>query len=325
MNKRLTAALAIGAGMLGVLGGGGGSALAATEFGDTCVGNGAAPGNYTLTTKSDPSSLLPVTAPVSGVITQVKSNIDSSFLPPPVPTSVKVLHPTGTPEMFKVTAEAQVMLLAGALNTASVRMPVVAGDQLGLHGAGVEYEPGAYGPISYLCGTDHAPGSKIQVIPGDVLLGATGTFFQPAEQAVPLVARIEPDVDGDGYGDETQDKCPELASLQTPCPPVGISLIAQPGNGKVTVLLTADAQAPVRVGGVVSLGKGKQAKLDAGAKIVSPGTIAQFQIKFTAKLKAKLKELPSSSKLKLAVTATATNVAGKISTATKAVKLRGQS
>jgi hypothetical protein len=36
-------------------------------------------------------------------------------------------------------------------------------------------------------------------------------------------ATIEPDADGDGYGDETQDQCPTQASTQGPCdntPPV---------------------------------------------------------------------------------------------------------
>jgi hypothetical protein len=31
-------------------------------------------------------------------------------------------------------------------------------------------------------------------------------------------AQIEPDVDGDGFGDETQDACPKDASKQAPCP-----------------------------------------------------------------------------------------------------------
>jgi hypothetical protein len=36
---------------------------------------------------------------------------------------------------------------------------------------------------------------------------------------MPLSADVEPDVDGDGYGDETQDACPTNGALQTPCPP----------------------------------------------------------------------------------------------------------
>jgi hypothetical protein len=37
-------------------------------------------------------------------------------------------------------------------------------------------------------------------------------------QRINLSAVLEPDADGDGYGDVSQDGCPALASLQVPCP-----------------------------------------------------------------------------------------------------------
>jgi hypothetical protein len=36
---------------------------------------------------------------------------------------------------------------------------------------------------------------------------------------VDVGAVLEPDADGDGFGDETQDACPSDASTQGPCPP----------------------------------------------------------------------------------------------------------
>lgn len=322
MRSWLAATTAVAVGVIGLLGAA--SASAATEFGDTCVGNGAAPGPYTLTTKSDPSSALPIAAPVSGIVTQLKVNIDSSFSPPPVPSWIKVLHPTGAPESFLVSGEAQMTLHPGTLNAADVRMPIQAGDKLGLYGAVVEFAPGEFGPISFLCASDHAPGAQIQVHEGNLLLGETGSFFSPAPEAVPIVARIEPDADGDGYGDETQDGCPQSAALQTACGPVVVSLQSQAGPGGVTVFVTTDVSAPVSVKGVVKLDKGKKAKLSGGTHTVSPGAIVSFKLKFSGKLEAKLKELPPSKKLSLKLAIGATNVLGKVNTTTKTVKLKGQ-
>jgi hypothetical protein len=39
-------------------------------------------------------------------------------------------------------------------------------------------------------------------------------------QEVYLQATVEPDADGDGFGDETQDKCPTVAAPTDGCPPV---------------------------------------------------------------------------------------------------------
>lgn len=89
---------------------------------------------------------------------------------------------------------------------------------------------------------------RIPVLPGDVLgidlpttttgcavntgnpvdLAQVGTLITPTDfepsappnpgQRLNIAAVLEPDVDGDGYGDVSQDGCPALASLQSPCP-----------------------------------------------------------------------------------------------------------
>jgi hypothetical protein len=49
----------------------------------------------------------------------------------------------------------------------------------------------------------------------------TSTDFAPAMTQpgrFNISAVVEPDADGDGYGDVSQDGCPALATLQTPCP-----------------------------------------------------------------------------------------------------------
>jgi hypothetical protein len=55
---------------------------------------------------------------------------------------------------------------------------------------------------------------------GDVAVGETRTATGPfPNYRVNVSATIEPDADRDGYGDETQDRCPTDPSTQGPCPP----------------------------------------------------------------------------------------------------------
>jgi hypothetical protein len=135
---------------------------------------------------------------------------------------------------------------------------------------------------------------------------------------------IEPDADNDGYGDETQDKCPQLATVQALCPVVALSARPIAKKGLVTVLITASSQASVAVAGKVSLGKGKTAKLNGGTQVVAPGTIAKFTLLFSKKLKTALKTIPAKRSLSLRLTATAPNLVGAATIRKLKVKLQGQ-
>jgi hypothetical protein len=44
---------------------------------------------------------------------------------------------------------------------------------------------------------------------------------EPSRYEVVLNATIEPDADGDGFGDDTWDQCPQSAASSQPCPPHG--------------------------------------------------------------------------------------------------------
>jgi hypothetical protein len=47
--------------------------------------------------------------------------------------------------------------------------------------------------------------------------GTTGIWYQQEQTELLMNAEIEPDVDGDGYGDDSQDLCPTDRSRQGPC------------------------------------------------------------------------------------------------------------
>ena len=137
------------------------------------------------------------------------------------------------------------------------------------------------------------------------------------------MARVEPDVDGDGYGDETQDRCPQSAAYQTPCPVVTVSSLSLAHPKAVTVYVSSSLSAPIAVTGTVKLGKGKAATLAAPGQTVAPGTLGRFNLALTKPVLKTLGELTTKKSLTLTVSASATNVTGSPSTATSTVKLRG--
>ena len=233
---------------------------------------------------------------------------------------LKVLRPSAAPKQFTVVGESTVVPTAPGPNTFQTRIPVQAGDLLGETGFvtnGVASEP----LVEFCTGAILGSGTIGQT----VVIDEEG----PAD-AAPLTATVEPDADGDGFGDETQDKCPTDASTQAACPappapapapaPITLSASAAAKKGLVTVSLTSTAPTTVTVGGSVKLGKGKSTALTGGSQIVAPGTLAEFTVVFPAKLKAKLKKLPPSQKVSLALTASAPGSTG----TTLTVKVPGQ-
>lgn len=318
MRSRLAFALAAIAMLVAALGPA--SASAATEFGDTCAADEEAPGPYTLVTLSSSDSGLPLSAPINGVITKVKLN-RTVPIPIPVPQLIKVLRPAGG-DSYTVVNQTTVQSVQG-LTVADTRMPVQAGDKLGNHGPDFTFEGSPVEGFTFYCG---AASGALGAATGDVGVGQTTSFSPATEARTPLAAVIEPDVDSDGYGDETQDKCPQSAALQIPCPVITLDSVSLPPGAKsVVVLVASSLEAPVSVSGVVNLGKGRKATLSAGAKAVPAGQLVRFKLKFSRKLTKRLDELPPSKKLTLKITASATNVAGQVSTDLAKAKLKGQS
>jgi hypothetical protein len=288
------------------------TASAASEFGDGCVAN-VAEENFSLFQLASPSSGLPTASPATGVITQWRINLIPE-VPFAVPQVLKVFRVTA-PNTVQAVGESSPQQVVGGSNTFNVRVPIQVGDRLGLFG------PSPIGTL--FCGTgDSADVSG--VVTGSAPLGSSNPFVSEEEVRVPAIAVVEPDADNDGFGDETQDKCPQNAALQIPCPVVALSTSASARKGLANVLVTSSFQAPVTVAGTVNLGKGKKAKVSGGTQIVTPGVIAKFTLLFPQKLKAKLKQLPRKQFLWLNVTSTAPNVVGPPTTSNLKVKLKGQ-
>jgi len=137
--------------------------------------------------------------------------------------SHEVINPSGSGKLF-VVRETEVVdtVVAAAksetlefdtpgLLTQATRIPVVPGDAIGLRATGVVSE----------CGHQTGLGDRL-VHNGGVSepeLGEEFTGGSIINHRVNVSATVEPDADGDGFGDETQDKCPAAAGGTEGCPP----------------------------------------------------------------------------------------------------------
>ncbi len=137
-------------------------------------------------------------APFAGVITSwsIQSSSGGSS---GNPTKLKVARAVGG-DNFTIVGESDAHDIpdADSLNSFATRIPVQAGDIIGLYTA----------PASvFLCARSGQPGYVVGEGPfgSDVMLGATSTFTPVDGQQLDVSASLEPDCDLDGFGDETQD------------------------------------------------------------------------------------------------------------------------
>jgi hypothetical protein len=304
------------------------SASAATEFGNSCAGTEfLEEGGFGLiSTGNGVGDPLPVAAPTSGVITEWKVNLSEPGVTPALEEKFRatlgqqliVVQPAG-PDRFTVVgkSEASSAMNFNGVSSFPTRIPVKQGDLLALEGS-----------FTVFCATED-PAETLTGFFGTPLIGATITPPPESEETgfgVPVVAKIEPDVDGDGFGDETQDMCPQSAAFQGPCPVVTIGSLPTVQKKAVVLHVATNIAAPISVTATVDLGKGdsKMAQLTAAPQTVTPGSLAKFTLPLTPWTTRVRKELAKNKSLKVSITASATNVTGSPSTSTATAHLRGE-
>jgi hypothetical protein len=323
MNGRLAISIAIAVAMTGsVLAPS--QAAAGTEFGNTCSADEGVDSQYVLASLAAPASGLPLAAPASGVITKVKAQIGLP-LPISIPEEVKLLRPAGG-NNYTVTAQATIQAGFGQ-TVADTRMPVLPGELLAMHGLPFTYEGTGYSGYEFFC---QGPGSVLGVHEGDITLGSTGLLLEEPGASVPLAAVIEPDADHDGFGDETQDKCPLSAAVQAECPVIVLDSYVLPSRSKAVVLVSSSTANPVTVSGSAKLpkaakkaGASAKAKLRAVTKSVTPGKLNRFTLNFPAALKSAIRDLPDGGSITVKLQASATDVAGRKTTDKAQLRIKG--
>jgi uncharacterized repeat protein (TIGR01451 family) len=139
-------------------------------------------------------------APVGGVIVRwrVKTGADASGL------ALRTMRSAGTGSYAGVGASETQAVSKSGIATFATRLPVTAGDIIGL-------DDGGGGEVA-------AVSSTTDVFAFGTRLGAFAQIpSKKAGRELLVNADIEPDADGDGYGDETQDLCPGDATRHSAC------------------------------------------------------------------------------------------------------------
>jgi len=236
MTRLRRAALAAGSLLLLTAG----SASAATTIGQNGAGGaGTGAGTFiqTATGPGVPSYVVPAGG---GVITSW------SFLAGSTANEqdkLKLVRTTATPNQFFVVGEGALETMTpNALNTFPVRIPVQAGDLLGLFtadGNNSTVSTLTTGNTDAFASTDPPPNTTF-----------TGAPESSNHEAYNISARVEADADHDGWGDETQDKCVGFTGSVQGCPQSDLS-ITKAGSpnvvlrgGEVTYTLTAKNNGP---------------------------------------------------------------------------------
>jgi len=308
------------------------AASAAIEVGDQCAAN-VAEGPYSMVPEDTATAgPLPLATPVSGVVTSWKVN---SAFPEAVPERLAVFRPTGSAGTFQVVGESNEGSVGPGSNVFSTRIPVQAGDRMGL--VAVSLDSPAY------CLTGNT-GDHAWFFIGSAGTGSTHLFSAGVEVRVPVVAVIEPDKDGDGYGDETQDKCPQSAAYQGPCPAITLEAFPIALKRSVVVLVSASETTQVQVFGQVGWkprhrggalasktrepgdhkSTGVTVGLPGDTQIVKPGEVARFNVKLPKTVKRQLRQVPPGKSLKGTITARTVDLAGRVTDRVVNIHLKGQ-
>jgi hypothetical protein len=273
--------------------------LAAAQGSSTQVGQTTNSPTFGVNTPAAPLSTFPGSPSYEtphGVLTSWRFH--SSADPAAGSVRLKIFRYQGTGLVFKVLAESSMKTLAA--NTAynfQERIPVNQGDLIGLTAAG-DAEIGITVP-----GT---PENRLaQFGGGDIPPGATGTATIAWPDLRPSVeATVESDLDNDGFGDDTQDKCPVDPTTQALCQfSFGkLKRNAQRGTAKLAVTVPGSGTLSLAGKGVVtqevSVASGKH-------RAVASARTVKLLVKPKGKAKGKLSRR-GKAKVKPVVTFTPT-------------------
>ena len=282
---------------------------AAVEVGNNCVASKFLEDRTAIQLTRTSSRPEPLSVPAAGVITKWRVNVT---LPTAerFPLQLKTFRQIEG-NRFAIVGESGVESAGGGINVFDTRLPVAAGDRLGTAGTVL------------FCDSTEA-GDLIGRVGSVLPAGTTSEFDNQEEKTLVAVTGIvEADADGDGFGDETQDLCPQSAATQQACPPVVRAATLIFKKGAVLVLVTADAPVTVTVGATVKLpGSKGPASLAPVTKAVAPPTIGRFLLKLPKRVRRALAALPAKRSLKLTATATVTDSIGRVDSASQNFKLK---
>lgn len=319
MRKRLGAALAILAVPLLCAQ----AATAATEVGGNCVANASAE-DLTVAPFSRPANPFPLSVPAAGVVTRWKIQVEPGR--DILPQHLVVLRTRGKAGELGAVDESETELVESGANEFRTRIAVRLGDRFGLYGF----------TGTYFCegGPDVSWAHN-----GDVPTDETKPFKLKGGIGVPVSAVVEPDADADGYGDETQDLCPESPRFHRhACSPVRLRVETEARERSIRVRVAVDMEVSLDVFGQVGWGfkaRGKRSPghskptrlivaLRGGRKEAAPGKAVEFGIALPRTVKRRLGRIAPQESLRAEITVFATDADGALAERRAIVRLRGR-
>jgi len=291
-------------------------ALAQEETGESCVANATAP-NRTLI-GFDPRQVFPT--PLyeleNRVITSWKVQVSPSTAP--LPQQLVTFQQVGESEDRK-TGESAVETVAAGANEFSTRLPI----------KGFHPHVGLSGPAGALyCAGE--PEMLAGVVEGAFGIGETRQYKVEVGIGAPVTVRVEPDHDGDGYGDLTQDRCLGGSSFGSDCP-VSLSIPAKTVKPHAIVIVAGpSATASLEVFGQVSWRAPKDGRLltiglSAGAPAtVSGGTTTTFRMPLPGPVLRRLARLSPRHALVARSTIRVTDGGGAVTEIPRTISLHGR-
>lgn len=215
--------------------------------------------------------------------------------------SLVMARSNGDPlESFTVIGVSQPLANGPGVSFGSTRIPVKAGDYIGLAG----------NPNPAICtgydGTLSAVTAPNAATVGYQYLISNGFVFTPSGAAVS--ASVEPDADADGFGDESQDGCPASAAVQVDCSTLKLGRRhLTPGVSQLKILVSAPFAATARATGSIRIrpaggGDVQRFVFRSQSTAVGPGKLTTLKLGYPKGLVKLLAGHPSSRRFKMKVT-----------------------
>jgi hypothetical protein len=287
-----------------------------------------------------------VVPPGGGVITawSHKANSNSGKQ-----LALRVYRATVTAGTYILAATTSFQTLApSTVNTFSARVPVSAGDLVGLRVGNTPVFPDIIGGGAS-CTFTAAAGNTVRAAlnTAEPAVGGSGALSSTyLLSRLNVTAQLEPDVDADGFGDETQDACPSTAGVTGGCsasapgggtptggtpavdktpPAVKLSARRQAlKRGKLRVSVTPSEDAKVTVAGTVSIpGAAKAHRLRKWSGAMKANRSHVLRLRLPAKARRAVRRaLARRKRVRVRVTVSVRDAAGNVGAAKRSVRLK---
>jgi len=298
-----------------------------------CTGTIMNPCSYFTETGSDPSA--EPGAPMTGALVSVRLRHYNTYA---LPMAIRVFRPTGTPdEYLNVGPETRAIVPeadtpGGEVTEYVTHHVIAAGDRIGIGFIKPTY------PFYYLANGDPRACRFRAGADSDHPVDTPATYDTAGCQGEVLISgTVEPDADGDGFGDETQDGCPSSAAYQGDCPVPAQARDTRPprltlggsrrqdavAKRRLFVSVTSDEAARLSARGTISMpGAARALKLGSTSTSVAAGSRTRLALRLGLKvLKQVRRALRHHVPVRARVTVIASDAAGNLSSAHETIRI----